>query len=44
MQTGPDDGSSKKETVVDKAIKSVPKDISEADRKTLEKINPATKK
>ena len=34
MQTGPDDGGSKKD-VVDKAIKSVPKGISKEDAKIL---------
>ena len=42
MQTGPDDGGSKKD-VVDKAIKSVPKGISAKDARTLKDVKEGKK-
>jgi hypothetical protein len=35
MQTGPDDGGTSKKDIIDKAIKSVPKGISDKDAKIL---------
>jgi hypothetical protein len=43
MQTGPDDGGTKKEDVVDKAIKSVPKGISAKDAQTLKETKEGKK-
>lgn len=43
MQTGPDDGGSKRDSVIDKAIKSVPKGISDKDAQTLKETKEGKK-